>query len=266
MNKPLNLTQMQTYITQAEQYLNESVSTLKQVKLAEQSTSLEDLLHMKLILQYRLSTASALKTMFQLERTACEILGISPQHSIDTNLERLMYMVGDEELHHMLAMITQLLDALERIVQKLQKDASEKAAAQHKKQAESAAKKLAHNSSYRTENNLRIAIEKQEMAQANLALLLADVERVAGQVQPGPIFDHIGAITGPISRFYQVIQHGFGLSYTLYIQAKQHEKINLYVNSLLNQTQHILNPPTPIIKQNLEERASEKRLGHFFHL
>lgn len=267
MKEPIIVTHIETYLAQAEQYLSASINAITQVSFSQQSTSLEDFLHMKLILQYRLSLENSLKILLQLDSVVCEILGISSQHSAKINLERLMFMVGTEELQHMLTMISQLLDSLERIVQKLQYDKQEKRLKDQKKQLNLITEKLVASANRESISNLKIAIEKQDMAAYNLTYALEHIEQFTGELKPGPIYDHISALAGPISRFFQAIQNGLGLSGSLYEQATKHEKLNLYINSLLNQTNLLLTPRTlfnPVAEKNLEERASAKRLGHFF--
>lgn len=268
MKEPVIVTQIEKYIAQAEQYFSEATCAIKEVSIPSQATSLEDLLHMKLILQYRFSLENTLKILLRLDSVVCEMLGISSQHSDKINLERIIFMVGTEELQHMLTMISQLLDALELIVQKLQHDRQEKLSKDNnKKHLKLLTEKFITAANRKFIDVLTLATEKQDIAALNLTYALQNIEQLAGEFKPGPIYDHIVALAGPISRFFQALQSGLSYSCDLYEQSRKHEKLSLYLNSLLSQTKLFLTPRnlfTQGTEKKLEERASEKRLGHFF--
>ena len=96
----------------------------------------------------------------------------------------------------------------------------------------------------------------------------------------GPVLDHIHAVKGPISQFYQAIQNGLAVSYHLYQKTghslqkdhslshafKQIESLAAHIPSLYQSQQPLLKLSKPADSNTLDARAAKRRLGHFFRM
>ncbi len=121
-------------------------------------------------------------------------------------------------------------------------------------------------------------IVKQKAFVSKIHELRLTLEDQGGAPHPGVIYDHIAALKGPISRFYQALQHGLILSISLYQQMKLKFHLQYQLEDSLVKTDHPLQNFNELKEQRLfksglentnlvrlEERASTKRLSNFFN-
>lgn len=261
-------------IKQAEEELTQSnqlLESLQQEKELLEEFPLDELDSLKslvLVLQYRLDTQSVLGQLGKLQQYLLQLLGVEAKHSFEFNIERLAYALGTEELKQILAMLNHLVDSLLRVIaQKQLKDSLDRK------------KSLQHVKQFRPLDTLVNVMNKQKVFLAKLDELKLVLENIGGAPQPGIIYDHIAALQGPISRFYQALQHGLALSHSLYQQLQKKNQLNYQLPDTLLKPEHIIRDmeyhlePQRLFKasmernkiESLEERAAAKRLGHFFN-
>lgn len=271
-------------IKQQEQLIKEAEDCLKQIEKelksvvampanADDDSEIDNLRTLQLVLQFRLDTQDALQKLFRFNQGIWQILGVSPQNSSSGNLERLAFALGKSDLQHALSMLNRLIDALLRV---LQLHYSKKTAPTARRVAVMA---KPANTSRRYQKLVRLVDEKKSFIFI-LNQLTNSLQTIAGEPMIGPVLDHINKLEGPISHFYQALQNGLVLSEGLYEQlektcqlTKKFDELIHQANLLLTQSQEhqlLESPklfhPTKALStsQQLEERATEKRLGHFF--
>lgn len=274
MNPNQFIQHQNTLITHAHQELKESNQLIESFANHWKKTTehpleeLETLQSLKLILQYRLDTQNSLSQLNHLQQYLRQLLGVEPQHSFETNIERLAFALGTEELHQLLNMLNHLVESILRI---LAHQSNQKALERHQ-------------ALERLKNNQQIvwlakAIDKQNQFTSLIKQIKLGLGNLATDPHPGVIYDHIAALEGPISRFYQALQHGLILSYSVYQQLEQKNQAKYQLadtvqsaNQLAQQLHYSpesfrLFTPTPgrTPSERLEERAAAKRLGHFFN-
>lgn len=225
MNEKLIETQS-NLIKQAETELiqsNQLLESLQQEKGLQEESDLDELDSLKsliLVLQYRLDTQNALSQLGHLQQYLLQLLGIEAKHSFEFNLERLAFALGTDELKQILAMLHHLVDSLLRVIaQKQLKESHDKR------------KSLEQTKQFKPIDTLVKVLNKQKLFMAKLDELKLVLENIGGAPQPGIVYDHIAALQGPISRFYQALQHGLGLSNSLYQQLQK--KINSVISYLI---------------------------------
>ncbi|CAH16266.1 TPA: hypothetical protein JBB06_09575 [Legionella pneumophila subsp. pneumophila] len=273
MNEKLIETQS-NLIKQAETELiqsNQLLESLQQEKGLQEESDLDELDSLKsliLVLQYRLDTQNALSQLGHLQQYLLQLLGIEAKHSFEFNLERLAFALGTDELKQILAMLHHLVDSLLRVIaQKQLKESHDKR------------KSLEQTKQFKPIDTLVKVLNKQKLFMAKLEELKLVLENIGGAPQPGIIYDHIAALQGPISRFYQALQHGLGISNSLYQQLQKKNQLSYQLPDTLLKPEHVIRDmnfhpesqrlfKTTLERnkiENLEERAAAKRLGHFFN-
>ncbi|GEM_PF-3492768 len=237
----------------------------------EGESEIDGLRTLQLVLQFRLDTQDALQKLFQFNQGIWQVLGVSPQNSSSANLERLAFALGKSDLQHALSMLNRLIDSLLRILQRY-----------HLKQSgptnrRPALMKRPANTSCRYTKMVLLA-EQQKSFTFILNQLTNSLESLAGEPVVGPVLDYICKLEGPISHFYQALQNGLVLSEGLYNQleetcqlTKQMDEFIHQANLVLEQSHQLFETPKSFYptkkissSQELEDRAAEKRLGHFF--
>lgn len=226
----------------------------------------EEARSLQLILAYRLSNQDALVSLLKLDKHLLYILGIQPQHSEKTNLERITYALGSDDLKQILHALNQLLEHLLRIAQRHQNQKKE-----HPKQKQEKICKII--------KGLKEISFKQSLFLNSILTLEKNVTEIITLEAIGPIRDHIAALRGPISQFYQAIQHGLTESQTLYEHVNKNQTVNLALDTLIEKTDHVLQLMPSLYKpqpnyslghfetktaEELEERAAAKRMRPFF--
>lgn len=223
---------------------------------------------LQLILEYRLSNQDALVSLLNLDKHLLYILGIQPQHSAQTNLERLTYALGGDDLKQILHALSQLVEHLLRIAQRYQ--TQQKKYLNNKQKSERIVKII---------NGMQTIALKQLIFLDSIHALEKNIVQLLKFEAIGPIHDHIAGLRGPISQFYQAILNGLQESQLLYQQVNKNQPVHLAFDLLLKKADDVLQQMpslyqpqphyslghfTPKTSQQLEERAATKRMRPFF--
>ncbi len=225
----------------------------------------------QLLLEYRLSGQDALTKVLSLDRNLIALLGIEPKHSASTNFDRLAFALGSEDLRQILYALSQLVDYLLKVIHSYQKNQQQLNRYNHLHKESKPPKLLT-------------GMQKLVIQQKKMLSLLDEMGNNLDQVTHveaiGPLYDHIAALRGPISHFFQAIQHGIGLAHELYQRTNkavplEHSLTNVLqkIDEVLQQMPSIYKPhphnqmPPPALEtiERLEQRASTKRLSPFFN-
>jgi hypothetical protein len=280
--KPL-VEKQQHQLDHAELALNEALNALSQFRDAKEdsfntetdtSTDFRDL---QLVLQYRLSNHDAVCALLQCQQSLWQILGVSASASTTVNYERLIYALGRDDLHHLLTMLNQLADALLKLIGRMErKNESKKRAGL--KQRTFYANQAVERTGSKARPYLQHAVEKQAVFTAEILDLTQSLQGIEGAPEIGAVLDEIAALKGPISRFYQALQHGMVLAGSLYQQLSEKNSFTPQLSQILNQVHQTLELATPHLDlqrffslekanrlsgQDLEERARLKRMRIF---
>jgi hypothetical protein len=206
-----SISEPQRLITQVKQLLTDSQAML--IDLLDDSESSGDASFdinvkiIQLLLEYRLGSQDALSKVLNIDHNLIALLGIEPRHSAKTNLDRLTFAVGTEDLKQILHALSQLVDYLLKVIHSYQKNQQQlnKYQRMHKEHKPP---------------KLLIGMQKLVMQQKKMLSLLNELGQSLEQLTQveavGPLYDHIAALRGPISQFFQAIQHGIGLAHELY--------------------------------------------------
>ena len=274
--------QQNQLIQEAEACLTRIQDSLKSaVDLSDEETGeggsqVNHLRTLQLVLQFRLDTQDALQQLFRYSQSVWQILGVSSQYSTTTNLERLSFALGGEDLHHALSMLNQLIDALLRVLQRLNLN-------QTTQQRTSTNRKSVllkpPPTASRLQQKMVYCLDNQKSFNLILNQLTNSLEAIQAQEDMGgEVLACICKLEGPISHFHQALQNGLVVSGGLYQQLEASCHLNHSLDELLNIAHEVLEQspqllekprlfqPTKVIStsQELEARAAEKRLGHFF--
>lgn len=218
----------------------------------------------KLLLQYRMDCQSIFKQLSHIDQSLLQLLGIEPQNSLEFNLERMSFALGGDELHHLLSLLESLLDSLLHVINRnrARQIVDKKAALKRMKQ-------------HKHLDSLMQALNYQEHSAHSLKQLIEGLDELAPACDLGPIYDEIGALQGPISRFFQAVQHGLILAGGLYQQIHQDMRLMPYLNQVIHgpdlmahpapEEQRLFTPTTHLTSERLEARAANRRLGQFFN-
>ncbi len=253
-----------------------SVVKLSQEKDEDEGGSeVDNLRTLQLVLQFRLDTQDALQRLFQFSQSVWQILGVSSQYSSQLNLERLAFALGSEDLHHALSMLNRLIDSLLRVLQRLSLNQFAQNSAL--KSRKSFVMKRPATTPVMTQKMVRL-VDLTKSFTFILNQLTNNLVDIPGQAVVGPVLDNIGKFEGPISYFYQALQNGLVLSGSLYQQLEATCQLNKKMDELIHQANTVLQQSLQLTAQprlyqpskqlsssvELEARAAEKRLGHFF--
>jgi hypothetical protein len=264
---------MQSKIKQADEELTRSNQFLE--LFSQESEDITDfsgedessLKTLALVLQYRLDTQSVLIQLGKLQNYLLQLLGIEPQHSHEMNVERLSHALGTDELKQVLSRLNHIVDSLLRIL------------ALQSKSSLGNRPVFINTKNEKMLNVINKALTHQRTFATKMSELQLVLENIPGSPHQGIILDHIAALQGPVSRFEKALQHGLVLSAGLYQQLENKNKLQYQVpNTVLQPSQILKNnmsspglknmfKPSPQLSdsERLEERASAKRLGHFFY-
>lgn len=253
-----------------------SVVDLSNDETGEGGSDVDSLRTLQLVLQFRLDTQDALQHLFQYSQSVWQMIGLSAHASKSTNLERLAFALGCDDLHHTLSMLNRLIDALLRVLHRYQlKQVDQQRSKTHRKPVVLKSPSTAS----RLYQNMRYCVENQKSFNFILNQLTNSLEAIQAQEDMGgEVLDCICKLEGPISHFHQALQNGLMVSAGLYQQLEASCHLNHSLDELLNIAKTVLEQsPEPLEKprlfqptkaistsQELEARATEKRLGHFF--
>ncbi len=253
----------------------QSAVDLSDEETGEGGSEVNNLRTLQLVLQFRLDTQDALQQLFRYSQSVWQILGVSSQYSTTTNLERLSFALGGEDLHHALSMLNQLIDALLRILQRYHLNQAPQHTTTNRK---SVALKPPPTTSL-VHQKLVYCVDNQKSMNFVLSQLIGSLESSQAQANlSGEELDCICKLEGPISHFRIVLQNMLVVSARLYQQFEARCHLNHTLGELLNTAKNVLEQspqllekprlfqPSKVIStsQELEARAAEKRLGHFF--
>lgn len=261
-------------LNKAEQDLTESNRLLEAFKTQWDEApehpldDVENIRTMQLILQYRLDTQGALYQVAKLQQYLLQLLGIEAKHSAEFNIERLAYALGSEDLHQILNLLNNLVDALLRIIAHYQNQQS-----LDRKKTQEQLKKT------RFVEAMVHVMEKQKSFTASINQLKLALEDIGGAPQAGVIYNHIAALEGPISRFELALQHGMILSGGFYQQLQKKSNLEFMLADTIqkaDQALHTMNHhpeqqrlftpvKEPAQSERLEEWAATRRLSNFFN-
>lgn len=271
-------------MNEAYDSLSESQSILNEINsdpelttdLSRDSTS-DPAKILELILQYRLDSQDALMKLLHFDNGLLQILGIARLHSANINLERMKFVLGNDDLQHILHLVGQLIQSLMLAAQQLQKK-REKGSIKQPTKTNQPGRFL------QVCERLEKSISKQKHFIMTLDELMVDLDEWNKLATIGPIYDHIIALRGPISFYFQAEQNGLELTHDLFEKFHTALKLNLVIAPLLEQSKQIFHQLSPLqdtpqffhlpqlgvpMKQHtpeqLEERATARRLGHFFN-
>ncbi|GGI88334.1 hypothetical protein [Legionella impletisoli] len=247
--------------------LSDSHNQLKQVlNTLEQDTTSDAMQVLTLLLQYRLDTQDALIALIHLDNSVLHSLGIDAHHSSAVNLERIRFALGQDDLNSVLKVLCQLVEKLLSAADRSNKNRSSKAFQYQSNSKHSGITK-----------SLNAALSSQKQFIAAMNDLQHALIKLTKHAAIGPLLDHVSALRGPISQFYQALQHGLGLSQEIYkkinnilmidkslrLALQQIEAVSLS-NQPLHQNQRLFKLSKPFSSEQLEQRAERKRMGHFF--
>ncbi|MCX7116817.1 MAG: hypothetical protein NTW94_02730 [Legionellales bacterium] len=266
--------------------LTEPISQI-QLILAESQSSLQNLLQdapnleadpyegierLELLLQYRLDTEDALMKLRQMDQALLQLLGIEPMAASSTNIERMSYALGHDDLRYLLQALQPLVRALSLAALRTKRLQS----APSRLQKLQASKPSLHK---KFQTSLTTIVQRHQQFLTLLQQLQHNIDlwtRLGASM--GPVLDTIAALRGPISQFYQAELNGLELSFNLYQNLHQATPMAPTLSHVLQEANQAFLHPTPVMtppmnlfkpaliatEEQLELRASAKRLGHFF--
>ena len=225
----------------------------------------------QLVLQYRLDSQTALARLLQVNKLLFQILGIEPQSSFNTNLERMAYALGSDDLHHVLYSLSQLVNSLSLIANRYRKNLD-------KEYQQKQHPQLINSKYAKFNGRLQKAITYQKHFISLIEKMSSSLQELDKTIMLGPVLDHIAALRGPISQFFQAEQNGLELSYNLYVKTNFSPHLTETISQVLEQTNLVLKhlPPDPHhyhlftpakeldTSERLEQQASMKRLSNYF--
>ncbi|KTC90633.1 hypothetical protein [Fluoribacter dumoffii] len=269
----INIELLKNLLDEASHCMHSSENLLQEMLETpiEEESSMEDtVFSIKLVLQYRLGSQDALSALLSIDQNLLYLLGIQPRHSRTMNLDRLAYALGEEDLKQVLHALSLLVNSLLKITHRYHQNHLSFVVSHQKKTLKPHPLVKGLQKLVSQQNHFLSLIQKFA---ENITLLL-EYQSV------GPVLDHIAALRGPISQFYQAIVHGLGEAKLLYERINKKDLLEQKLEFLLKQTEEVLHarpslyrphPPSPALTplrklsaEQLEQRASAKRLRPFF--
>ena len=275
----LQMTELDRLVSKAGQALFDSQASLKEA--LNESTPLdpsdESTMHganrLQLILQYRLDTQDTLAKLLQIDHGLLQILGVEPQHSSKINIERMRFALGQDDLSHVLYSLSQLVHSLMLIANRYRENQSKFA-----QQKSNQLSQRATTSHLKVTGHLQKAVTLQRLFIASLTEISNTLDEGNKTAEIGPVLVHISALRGPVSQFYQAVQNGLELTHDLYEKTYETVELDNTLEELLHQAgdvlkqippmyqpQHFFSPAKEACEDQLENKASSKRLKQFFH-
>jgi hypothetical protein len=230
----------------------------------------------QLLLQYRLNSQDILRALFQSQQNLYQLLGLSPAHSTEVNLERLAYALGNDDLNLLLSMVNRLAEALLKLIAQIEN--KNKVQQRLKRRRGRSLQKqwiLVESPGIK---QLQKGIEKQKELLELFVDINLNFEEIGGAPSFTAVLDEIDALQGPISRFYEALQAGLVLSGSLYQQFNINPSLTTELSQTLEQVHQALHLTTSVLEPQrffshdnqpndtpLEDEAARRRLGNFFH-
>ena len=266
---------LETLVKQAESAQDDSITALTELvtdieSVPDAEKDIDSTVRMiQLSMEYRLDTQSALARLFQINNSLFQILGIEPQASLRINLERMNFALGSEDLQQMLYSLSLLVNSLSLIASRYKKSFDQ--TCKQKQEAESQVSVQL----VRIYEKLQKAVTDQKRFIASISEIDAYLQTIQ-EVEVGPRFDHIAALRGPISQFFQAEQNGLEMSYNLYEKIHESSKLNHPVSTVLEEANlvlhelsqasqpHQLFTPKTEHQDKPDDKSTTKHLEQFF--
>ena len=261
-------TNLDNLFAQTEKEINLTQELASAALALEVPTELDEIVQStQLLLQYRLNCQDALYVLAQLDRQLLDILGIDARHSAGINFERMSYALGDVDLKQILNALSLLVQSLLKVAARYKNEKSH-SFLENRARAPGVKRMIASLQQLNTKQEGVVNVLNKALTELSLIKYAAK----------GPIYDHIAALQGPISRFYQALQHGLAVSLQLYERCAKSHNLQNEIGLVLNKTNEVLKQlPLTLQAQpssvgyfkdkthdELEERAAAKRMRPFF--
>ena len=227
---------------------------------------------LQLALQYRMDGQDALVRLMQIEQSLLQVLGVERLASNYLNLDNLAYALGSEDFKLLLSDLNALIDKLLKIIHKHQMQHRHFLSDDKPAKEPPEAKKL--------QNKVKTLSFSQKKLLSHLASIQQNLNLFLQKETLGPVHNHIVALQGPVSRFFQLVLSGLKQSHSLIHQLRPETSLSERLEPILdnaNETLHQMaiqslskNYFAPTKQPNIEEdrleaRAEKKRLGQFFY-
>ena len=238
---------------------------------------------LQLVLQFRLDTQNALAKLLQIEHGLLHILGIAPLESSKTNIERMKFALGNDDLHHILHALSQLIYALLNIANRYQKNLDNISRQKQKQRTLTTPADVSLIPDWSPEyiehkERLESAILKQTIFVASIEEFEKSMDEWNKLEPSDAILAYIAGLRGPISQYFQILFHDLEITYNLYGKLNHGAQLDYQLDTVLQQARallkqlqpmyqpaHFFTPAKLATSEELEARATVKRLGHFFN-
>lgn len=266
--------QIEQMVAEAEAFLVQSDaeldSLLHQMQQENDGLTLPEEAHfLQLLFQYRLDHQDLLVMLMQFEQTLMQTLQLDPIASTAVNLDRLIHLIGQEDLHQFFHDVNRIIHLLSKISQLQSQETFEN----HKKALKRAQK------SKRLITSMTKACKKQTAFRTRLISFTEQAIFMIKHEPMGPVFNHLSALVGPISRFYQCIQSGLIKTNDLVKTVMPAKQGVLSLQKMATELENTLEKHLPEHHNNtlfqpkhrhvslatLNQRAEKRRLTKFFH-
>ncbi len=197
----------------------------------------------QLVLQYRLDKEDVIKKLLRVNGQHCAALGIHINHSAKKNLDTAAHLLGSDNLHRELALLSNLAHKLNKLLSL--SDKAKHAHAEERRQYERLIRLIREKghligdkheaikvgNKYRKRAcrgiaEIHDAIAFQESFQLNIEQLAESFHAYEGLPKFGLIHDYLAGIKGPISQFHQLELSGITVSEELVISVGNQLKLD----------------------------------------
>jgi hypothetical protein len=224
----------------------------------------------QLILEYRLNALNILSELLELDYHLLYILGIQPQHSANTNLERMAYALGGEDLKAILFALSDMVEALLKVARR------------YKNHLERSGPKGSQTPSIKSSFVVPALLSLKDKQTAML-LLVQTMQRESMEflpLEPGtPEYEQMQEIEMTLEHLQQDLQQILSASQELYQKYNETIQLEKSLEEILQQTQTVLQnmpslyhtmphySPSHFKEESLEElekQAEARRLRPIF--
>ena len=251
----------------------------KSQQLVQEEDEESTLRTLQLVLQYRLDTQDSLQRILSCNQSLWQILGVSSQNPSSVNIERLSYALGGDDLHQALSMLSRLVDSLLRILQRYYASKLSLSGSPVQGKSKPSLKPPVVIGPLLYKKMVRIVDTQKSfnfiLEELNKILIIKMIEPNRKTV----ILKHYTQLQVVMTRFYEALLRGLVLSKGLYDRLEKASMLTKKLDELVFQAKQVLSQspqllekprlfqPTKAISssQELEARATEKRLGYFFN-
>jgi len=262
-------------MAEAEHYLLESQGIFRELTESSVSKNFSEeepeqrAKMLQLVLQYRLDTQDVLSKLRLIEHSLLQLLGIEKQSPNSVNYNNMAYFLGKEDLHQALSALNLIVDLLLRVAHKQQKN--QKTFASHK------ANLYHHDKFEKTCHKMEKSIQKLKSFTAILDETSRQMDLFFRLEVIGPVLNHVAALQGPISRFYQLVLSGLKDSFLFYKKINHDYPLGNQLDNLMHDAKCVLTNLAINTQPNrlfthvndeysedlLDLRAEKRRLGYY---